>query len=263
MPPARLLLYLATTGALGLSIYSILAAPPSIWAALVFLAGYVGLICLGVLVLSLRMFVDAVVRGPRDARGVALTFDDGPDPESTPSVLHLLERHDLKATFFLIGKKAERHPDLVRDIRDRGHTIGLHSYDHSRAFSLMPAARVRRDLERGLNVLEAITGQRPILFRPPIGHTNPIVRRVVDELDLVVVGWSVSGRDGLRGATPNAVAHRVARGLRDGAIVLLHDAAERSSHKPASIDALPKIIEAAESQQLEFVPLETWIPELG
>src|SRR5262249_55781480 len=122
---------------------------------------YVALVLSGVFVLRLRVFVDAVVHGPRGARGVALTFDDGPDPIWTPRVLEALDAAKAKATFFLIGRKAEAHPELVRAISARGHAIGLHSYEHDRLVALRSRKRVRADLERGIRVLEAITGERP------------------------------------------------------------------------------------------------------
>jgi peptidoglycan/xylan/chitin deacetylase (PgdA/CDA1 family) len=216
------------------------------------------MILTGVFALRLRVFVDAIVRGPRGARGVALTFDDGPDPEWTPRVLDALDAAGAKATFFVIGRKVEAHPDVARAIVERGHAIGLHSYAHDRLFALRGEERVRADLLRAMAVIEKIVGARPTLFRPPIGHTNPIIARVADKLDLTVVGWSVSGHDGVRGAKPARVAARVCGGVRDGAIVLLHDAAERGDHEPAGPRALPEILRAIDAANLSIVPLSTW-----
>lgn len=261
MPPFRFLLYAASLGAVLLAARSMLVEPPPLWVAGAAVSIYIGLILLGVFVLELRMFADAVVRGPRGARGVALTFDDGPDPDWTPKVLDALDGAGAVATFFLIGKKAEEHPELVREILARGHAIGLHSYTHDRLFSLRGERRVRRDLERGLAVLEEIAGEPPVLFRPPIGHTNPIIARVADALDLITIGWSVSGRDGLARARPKDVAQRIRRGLRDGAIVLLHDAAERADHDPAGVKALPEVLAHIADKQLPIVALSTFLQE--
>src|SRR5271156_4935068 len=101
MPPARLVLYVATAGVLATTAYSVLRHPPPVGLAALVLVGYAGLILCGVLILRLRVFVDAVVRGPPHARGVALTFDDGPDPRFTPRVLDLLSQHRARATFFV------------------------------------------------------------------------------------------------------------------------------------------------------------------
>ncbi len=259
MPPARVIFYSATLGVLVLSARAVLASPPPLGVSLALLVGYFGLIIVGVLWLGLRVFADAVTRGPAGARGVALTFDDGPDPVFTPQVLDALDGAKVRATFFLIGRKAEANPEIVRDIVRRGHDVGLHSYAHDRLFAMRSPRRVRADLERGIRVLEQITGRRPEMFRPPIGHTNPGIVRVVDELDLAIVGWSVSGRDGLRGVLPEAVVARVRSGLKDGAIVLLHDSAERGDHDPAGVFALPAILTAIKELRLEVVPLQTWL----
>lgn len=259
MPAARLLLYTATIGALALILRSAVIGPVPTWITLAALSAYTAIVLAGVFFLRLEMFVDAVCKGPDDARGVALTFDDGPNPEHTPKILDALDRAGVKATFFVIGKKAEAHPEIVRDIARRGHVIGSHSYAHSRLFSLLSLGAVRQDIKRSLEVLEKITGARPTLFRPPIGHTNPRIGKVVRELDLTVVGWNVKALDGLGASKPDRVASRVNRGLEDGAIVLLHDAAERDDHTPASLEALPKILDNLSAKNLVGVPVTDFI----
>jgi peptidoglycan/xylan/chitin deacetylase (PgdA/CDA1 family) len=250
VPPARILFYTATIGALALVARSLLLGPAPLHIILTVLFVYVAVLLSGVFFLRLRMFVDAVCHGTDDSRGVALTFDDGPCPIHTPQVLDMLDRAGVKATFFVIGYKAQAHPDIVRDIVKRGHVIGSHSYTHSRAFSLLSKTAVRQDIEQSLVCIETITGDRPALFRPPIGHTNPRIAKVVDELGLTVVGWSIRALDGLASATPDRVVARVAPKLKDGAIVLLHDAAERDDFTPATIEALPKILDAMDRKNL-------------
>jgi peptidoglycan/xylan/chitin deacetylase (PgdA/CDA1 family) len=211
-----------------------------------------------VLVLRWRVFVDAVVRGPRNARGIALTFDDGPHPQWTPRILAVLAQHRVTATFFVVGRKVEAHPDVVRAIAGAGHAVGLHSYAHDRLFSLRGERRVKEDLERGVAALERALGQRPRLFRPPIGHTNPTIARVVEALGLVVVGWTIGGRDGLASARPDEVVARVRRDLRDGAIVLLPEAPVRGAPAPAAVRALPAILDAIAAERFDVVPLSDW-----
>jgi peptidoglycan/xylan/chitin deacetylase (PgdA/CDA1 family) len=162
-------------------------------------------------------------------------------------------------TFFVIARKAEEHPQVIRAILDAGHAVGLHSYAHDRLFSLRGERRVREDLERGIAALEKLTGERPTLFRPPIGHTNPIIARVADALDLTVVGWTIGARDGISSARVDSVVARVRRDLRDGAIVLLHDAPERGDREPASVRALPLVLDALHAERLSVVPLAPWI----
>jgi peptidoglycan/xylan/chitin deacetylase (PgdA/CDA1 family) len=253
-----MLLFAATAALLALTGYAVLARPPPLGWAVFGLVGYAGLLLGGVLMLPWRVFVDALVRGPKGARGVVLTFDDGPHPRWTRAVLDVLASRGAKATFFVVGRKAEEHPDVVRAIVAQGHSVGLHSYAHDRLLSLRTERRVRADLERGIAVLAGIVGSRPSLFRPPVGHTNPNIARVAADLDLTVVAWTVRGLDGLAGARPADVAARIDRGLRDGAIVLLHDAAERGDREPAAVKALPAILEAIAARGLEVVPLQAW-----
>lgn len=259
VPPVRVLLWLATFAAIGFAVRATFVGPPRAWITATALGAYVGFVVLGVTRLSLRVFVDALVRGPHGVRGLVLTFDDGPDPAWTPKVLDALDRAGVKATFFLIGRKVEKYPDVARAIAERGHTIGLHSFRHDRLMSFRRAGTWRRDLLRGLRAIEAATGRSTRLFRPPIGHTNPSAAGVLRELGLVTVGWSVSGRDGVS-AKPDAVAARVERGLEDGAIVLLHDAAEREDRDPAGVLALPRILASIRKKGLDIVPLEAWLP---
>jgi peptidoglycan-N-acetylglucosamine deacetylase len=248
MPPARLALYGATLGLLVMTVRAVIVAPPTLGLAVLALVVYAALLLGGVF-----------VKAPRGARGVALTFDDGPHPRWTRTVLERLATRGVRATFFVVGWKAEKYPEVVRAIVDAGHSLGLHSYGHDRLFALRGSRRVREDLERGIAVLETITGRRPVLFRPPIGHTNPTIARVADSLDLTVVGWSIAGRDGLASARPRDVIARVRRDLRDGAIVLLHDAPERGDREPAALAALSPILDAIEAEGLDPVPLSQWM----
>ena len=223
------------------------------------LVAYVTLMLGGVFILKWRVYVDAVIHVPGDALGVVLTFDDGPDPKYTPKVLDLLDRAEAHATFFVIAKKAEKYPEIVRDMIARGHTVGLHAYEHDRLFSLRTPARVKADLVKGLDVLEEITGERPLLFRPPIGHTNPIIARVVDELELLVIGWSVSARDGTKGGKRDVIVNRLRAGLDHGAILLMHDASERGDFEPLGPEILPDVLASIAEEGLEVVPLASFL----
>jgi peptidoglycan/xylan/chitin deacetylase (PgdA/CDA1 family) len=262
MPPARIVLYAATSAVLAMTGFAVFVRPPPLLAAGFALAAYSALLLGGVFLLRWRVFVDAIVSGPPRARGVVLTFDDGPHPGTTSRILDLLARHGACATFFVVGRKAEAYPELVRAILGAGHEIGLHSYAHDRLFALRPERRVREDLERGIAALERITGRRPVLFRPPIGHSNPIIARVADALGLVVVGWTIAGHDGVSWARSPRVVARVKRRLRDGAIVLLHDSAERGDREPASLLALPEILAAIGDARLDVAPLTRWVEAL-
>jgi len=164
----------------------------------------------------------------------------------------------VRATFFVIGKKAQAHPDVVRAIAKRGHAIGIHGHEHDRLMSIRSPRTVTDDLARAIAAVESITGERPVMFRPPIGHTNPRLAKVVERMDLVVVGWSVRALDGIRSARPEGVARRVIDRLEDGAIVLLHDAAERDDYEPAALAALPRILAAMRERGLAGVRVDAW-----
>ncbi|MET0593915.1 MAG: polysaccharide deacetylase family protein [Polyangiaceae bacterium] len=260
MTTGRALLLVATATAVALTLRSVLGSPVPLWVSLGALALYAGLITWGVLDPSLGMFADVVWEGPEGSHGVALTFDDGPHPQWTRAVLDTLEGAGARATFFVIGEKVEKHADLVREIAARGHLVGVHGSRHDRLLSLRSARDVRADLTRAVELLTKMTGVRPRLYRPAVGQTNPRIARVAAELGLTIVGWSVRGRDGVR-ASAEDVARRVVDGLRDGAIVLLHDAAERDDREPAAPAALPYILAAMRKKELDPVRLDAWIED--
>lgn len=257
MTTGRAALLVATAGALALATRSALGKPVPLWfAACAFLA-YGGLVTWGVLSPSLEMFATVTWRGPEGARGVALTFDDGPHPESTRAVLEALDRAGAKATFFVVGERALRHPEIVREIMRRGHLVGVHGQRHDRGLAFRSFDRVRADLTDAVDVVTAATGERPRFYRPPVGQTNPRIARAASELGLTIVGWSLRGLDGVH-AKPEHVARRIVRRLRDGAIVLLHDAAERDDRRPAAPAALPTILEAMRARGLSAVRMDAW-----
>lgn len=190
-------------------------------------------------------------RARRAGRRVALTFDDGPDPQRTPAVLDLLARQGVRATFFVVGARAEAHPELVRRMVAEGHVVGNHSYTHSWRFPLRSLGRTVEELRRTGEVLHRITGQQPRLFRPPFGVTNPTIARAVRRLGLDPVGWSIRSLDTM-GQSPERVAARILRRLHPGAVILLHDRCAGSER------LIGLLVEGLRSRGLEPVTL----PEL-
>jgi len=171
----------------------------------------------------------------------ALTFDDGPDPDSTPLVLDVLADLGLKATFFMTGEQAERHPAIAARVADEGHEAALHGYEHLRE---PPPG----DLERGLEAVARATGQRPTRFRPPYGRAW--------EAPLETVLWSAWGLD-WEPIGPDRIADLVVRDLEPGAIVLLHDSARYAPRESAQATALAlwAIAEEAAARGIELGPL--------
>lgn len=169
------------------------------------------------------VYVKAVCRIPTDRKQVMLTFDDGVDEVQTPLVLDVLQRHNVKATFFLVGERAQAHPDIVRRMVAEGHTIGIHTWRHQNTFPFGATATITADLQRTRNLLEQLTGQPVTRFRPPFGVTNPHIGRAVRRLGLTTVGWSIRSHDTNPKRTRTDIVQRIERRLHPGAIILLHD----------------------------------------
>src|SRR5688572_4158036 len=205
------------------------------------------------------MYGKVLWRGPSGRREVALSFDDGPHPETTRKVLAILKVHGHVATFFVVGEKAEACPDVVREIVAAGHGLGLHGYTHDRLYSLRSPGKVQADIEQAQRALEAVCGERSRLFRPPVGFASHRTLAGAKRANVKVVGCSARGLDGISGRDPERVTERVVPALRDGAIVLLHDAAERDDFTPATIAALPKLLEAIAERGLKPVRIDSWL----
>ena len=137
-------------------------------------------------------FLPVISRGRGDVKAVALTFDDGPDPDVIFLLLDLLERYEISATFFVIGKKAEENPALVREILLRGHAVGNHSYHHDPLLMLRSSARLAEEIAR-TQLLLAHFGIRPLVFRPPVGITNPRLPNVLSELQPGLCHFQLQG----------------------------------------------------------------------
>jgi len=187
---------------------------------------------------------------------IALTIDDGPDPVVTPQVLDLLDRHEVRATFFCIGEKAARFPDLCREIVRRGHMIENHSQHHRHYFALLGRSAFMRELQTAQTTLSAITGRQPQFFRAPAGLRNPFLDPVLTESGLRLASWSARGFD-TRINDAARVSHRLLHDLRPGAILLLHDgnAARTPAGTPVILDVLPAVLTAAKTAGLRFVTL--------
>jgi len=178
-----------------------------------------GVMAYGVRGRSARLFGASVWRGPSDRPSIALTFDDGPS-ESTPELLEVLERHQVRATFFQCGVNVERLPEVAREVVVRGHEIGNHSHTHPR-FYLRSGRFLYDELARAQAAISEAAGRKPALFRAPQGTRWPGLAGAQSRLGLLGVMWTVLGRDWALPA--EAIALRLIRGARNGAILCLHD----------------------------------------
>jgi peptidoglycan/xylan/chitin deacetylase (PgdA/CDA1 family) len=186
--------------------------------------------------------------GPSGAPEVAITFDDGPHPEGTPSMLEALAEFDARATFFVVGEQLAKRPDLARQIVAAGHAIGLHGYLH-RPHPMRSAKELADDFERGLAAIQDAAGVQPLLHRPPYGIYSPASLRLVRERGLQPLLWSKWGKDWRKVTTPGQITRRVVTGVTAGDVILLHDAdyySARRSHRRTA-EALPEIMKTLKS----------------
>lgn len=166
-------------------------------------------------------FLPVISRGQRGVSGIALTFDDGPSPASTPILLELLAKYELPATFFVIGRHAAAHPELIAAILAQGHAIGNHSYNHDNLLMLRSYEFLEKDIQATQEILNK-AGIQPLVFRPPIGIVSPRLQPVMASLGLRTITFSCRIFD--RGnRNVHNLASRVLKKLRPGDILLLHD----------------------------------------
>lgn len=186
--------------------------------ALIFLA----VIGSGSAIPQFNLYGPFVCRGNVTRRCVALTFDDGPDARSTPALLELLREEKVEAAFFCIGRHVAANSDLAGRMVAEGHLLENHSYRHSYATNLFSVNRLQAELTETQEAIQQATATAPLLFRPPMGLSNPRVFRVARSLGLTVVGWSARGLDTII-KEPERIVARIERRLKPGAIILLHD----------------------------------------
>lgn len=189
-------------------------------------------------------------------REVAITIDDGPDPEVTPRVLDLLDAAGAKATFFCIGWRARENPALCRDIVARGHQVENHGDSHSKAFAFFGPARMRADIAAGQSTLAEITGCTPRYFRATAGLRNPFLDPVLHRLGIKLAAWTRRPYD-TRCGDPDTVFERLSRDLGPGDILLMHDghAARTADGQPVILAVLPRLLATLRERQLNPVTL--------
>jgi peptidoglycan/xylan/chitin deacetylase (PgdA/CDA1 family) len=195
-------------------------------------------------------------RLPAAAGGVALTIDDGPDPQVTPAVLDLLAQHGVRATFFCIGERVARYPELARRIAREGHEIGNHTEHHRYIFSLFGRKAMRREIAQAQASINSVCQVLPRFFRAPAGLRNPFLQPCLAELGLQLASWTRRGYDTVN-ADAEAVLARLTRNLAAGDILLLHDgcAARTKEGIPVILDVLPRLLPILVRQRLSCVTL--------
>jgi len=187
---------------------------------------------------------------------VALTFDDGPDPASTPAFLELLRDRGVRATFFLLGSMLSASPGLAAEVAAAGHEVGVHGWDHRYTVLRGPLA-IRGDIERARDAAAEAAGVVPRFYRPPYGVLSAGSLAAAHALRLTPVLWSSWGREWAPGATPASVYQTLTAGLTGGACVLLHDSdcTSPAGASTAALGALPRLLDTCAARGLGVGPL--------
>lgn len=204
-----------------------------------------------------RLLGPVLTRLPPPVRDeVSLTFDDGPDPEVTPRVLELLAGAGARASFFVIGERATRHPDLIRDIVGGGHLVENHTWSHPSGFALLGPQTQARELDRAQTALADLTGRAPAYLRAPAGLRNLLLDPLLPRRRLHLAAWTRRGLDKADG-NPRRVSRRLSRRLAAGDILLLHDGrpAATANGNPVTLDVLPELLDTLARRGLRSRPL--------
>ena len=202
-----------------------------------------------------RVFGSVLGRLPGGLKRIALTFDDGPNPEATPRILDALAKRDVKATFFILGAHAELWPELVRRVAAEGHQVGNHGYFH-RKLHLKSPQYVKRDIELGKSAIERAGGGTPRYFRAPHGFRSPWVTAIARSLGERTIGWSLGVWDSDRPGV-SSIVDRTIEGTKPGSIILLHDGDgyNPNGDRLQTAAAVPEIITRLHDRGYEFVTL--------
>jgi len=199
------------------------------------------------------------------ARGeVAITIDDGPDPEVTPGVLAQLAAHHARATFFCVGERVERYAELAQEIARSGHAIENHSQAHRHTFSLLGPSRMRAEINGAQDSIQRVTGSRPLFFRAPAGLRNPFLDPILDSMQLRLASWTRRGFDTVNG-NAGVVYERLVNRLRASDILLLHDgnAARTAAGRPVILEVLPRLLDTLRQHRLTPVTLRAVLPPIA
>ncbi len=230
-------------------IFSPLSNPLKYCLIIIVLIALLAILTIGASWIKSQLFVRSICKGDPERNMIAITFDDGPDTTNTPVILKILQKYDCKASFFVIGNKAENNVEIVQDTFNAGHTVGNHSYSHSNLFPVFSGIRISEEIVKTNDILERVTTHKVKYFRPPFGVTNPRIYRGLRGLDLKVIGWNIRSLD-TRNENPDSVVQRISKRLKAGDIILLHDSSEHIA------EILEQLIHISKQKKLRCVSLD-------
>ncbi len=224
------------------------------WSALV-LSGFILLCFTAPFFPTVGFYLPVISHGSAEKKAVALTFDDGPHPDSTPMILDLLSHYETTATFFVTGRRVKKHPQLIRQAVSRGHTIGNHSYSHDNFIMLKSTARLKKEIEKTQEALGAL-GVYPLAFRPPVGITNPRLNGVLKKLGLYAVNFNRRAVD-MGNRRVRNLSQKILSRIQPGDIILLHDTLPRNKGQVDHwVRELDRLLRGVFEKNLRIVPLE-------
>jgi peptidoglycan/xylan/chitin deacetylase (PgdA/CDA1 family) len=183
-------------------------------------------------------------------RCVALTFDDGPDPIDTPRLLEILREKQVKATFFVVGARAEKYPDIVRCAWEDGHLVANHTWSHHNLFCFLTPWRLRAEIVRCKYLIEDICGSRNKYFRSPVGLRHPLLSVSLKQVNLEYISWRIRSYDTIIKSS-SSLTRRILKSVASGDIILLHDHLPSGAH--AMLEALPVVIDELKAKGFDFV----------
>jgi peptidoglycan/xylan/chitin deacetylase (PgdA/CDA1 family) len=199
--------------------------------------------------LNLNFFTKSHIEATTDMRYIALSFDDGPDPENTPIVLDVLKKYNVEAAFFCIGRKIKEHGDLLKRIHEEGHIVANHSFAHNTLLDFLPPFLIKKDLAKTIDLIHDRIGKTSKLYRPPFGVMTPSMALAIRDLGLKTIGWNNRSYD-TTVLTDDIILERIAKHLKPGGVILLHD------HLPRQAQLLPKLIDMLKKKSYEIVRLD-------
>ncbi|HEB12994.1 MAG TPA: polysaccharide deacetylase family protein [Actinobacteria bacterium] len=207
---------------------------------------------------------EGIVRRGTNGLEIALTFDDGPNPEYTNEILDVLKKKQVKAAFFMVGKHVEKYPEVAKRVFNEGHDIGNHTYSHR---DLVSATRktIIKEIDQTDKAMMRVLGIKTKLFRPPRGMFSNSVRKLIIEMGYTIILWTDSAKD-WRGSTPKTIVRRVTRHIKSGGVILFHDSGSlirsEGADRGNTVAALPLVIDEIRRKGYKIVALSQMLNEL-
>ena len=195
-----------------------------------------------------QAYIKTLCKVDTNEKKIAITFDDGPDTFITPELLKILDLYNVKATFFCIGKHIENNKELLKELDQKGHIIGNHTWSHDRWFDLFSSNKMRADIDKTTKLIFEIINKKTKLFRPPYGVTNPNLKRAIRNLNFHTIGWSIRSFDTINNT--EKTLKRIKKKLSSGDIILFHDNREHI------LEILKLFLEYCKKEGYEIVRLD-------